>query len=194
MSNITSLSTSEGSMDVLLSIKPKYVKPILEGEKKYEFRKVIFRNPAVSRVFIYSSAPSLRSAGSSRITRLHYGTRLAIRPGSITKNSSPISPGDPGVLRLGLKIWMYSIHPSIPKRKFQDLCHRSRIVIWTDCQLWNNHFLKSIHFHFDKTTDILISSPLHFVKIIRQRITLQSPLFFLKIPSFLFSEFIQRRP
>jgi len=47
-------------MDVLLSIKPKYVKSILEGEKRYEFRKAIFRNPSVSRIFIYSSAPVKR--------------------------------------------------------------------------------------------------------------------------------------
>jgi type I restriction enzyme S subunit len=30
-------------MDVLLSIKPKYVDAILKGEKKYEFRKIIFK-------------------------------------------------------------------------------------------------------------------------------------------------------
>jgi predicted transcriptional regulator len=57
-------------MDVLLSIKPKYVKPILEGEKKYEFRKVIFRNPAVSRVFIYSSAPVKRIVALFEISRI----------------------------------------------------------------------------------------------------------------------------
>ena len=44
-------------MDVLLSIKPKYVKSIIEGEKRYEFRKAIFRNRSVNRIFIYSSAP-----------------------------------------------------------------------------------------------------------------------------------------
>lgn len=47
-------------MDVLLSIKPKYVKSILEGEKRYEFRKAIFKNRSVDRVFIYSSAPVQR--------------------------------------------------------------------------------------------------------------------------------------
>lgn len=47
-------------MDVLLSIKPKYVKSILKGEKQYEFRKAIFRNRAINRIFIYSSAPVKR--------------------------------------------------------------------------------------------------------------------------------------
>jgi len=47
-------------MDVILSIKPKYVRAIIEGDKRYEFRKAIFRNRSVNRVFIYSSAPVQR--------------------------------------------------------------------------------------------------------------------------------------
>jgi type I restriction enzyme S subunit len=44
-------------MDVLLSIKPKYVKSILEGGKRYEFRKTIFKNREINRIYIYSSSP-----------------------------------------------------------------------------------------------------------------------------------------
>jgi len=44
-------------MDVILSIKPKYVEAILRGEKKYEFRKTIFKNKNVGHVYIYSSSP-----------------------------------------------------------------------------------------------------------------------------------------
>jgi len=47
-------------MDVILSIKPKYVRSIIEGDKRYEFRKAIFKNRLVNRVFIYSSAPVQR--------------------------------------------------------------------------------------------------------------------------------------
>jgi type I restriction enzyme S subunit len=57
-------------MDVLLSIKPKYVKSILEGEKQYEFRKAIFRNPSVNRIFIYSSAPVKRIVALFEISRI----------------------------------------------------------------------------------------------------------------------------
>jgi type I restriction enzyme, S subunit len=57
-------------MDVLLSIKPKYVKSILEGEKRYEFRKAIFRNHSVNRVFIYSSAPVKRIVALFEISRI----------------------------------------------------------------------------------------------------------------------------
>ncbi len=44
-------------MDVILSVKPKYVNAILKGEKRYEFRKKIFRKPGIHRFFIYSSSP-----------------------------------------------------------------------------------------------------------------------------------------
>lgn len=43
---------------VLLSIKPKYVSAILNGTKKYEFRKQIYRDRSRGIVFIYSSSPT----------------------------------------------------------------------------------------------------------------------------------------
>ncbi|MDD2666585.1 MAG: hypothetical protein PHD13_05310 [Methanocellales archaeon] len=50
-------------MNVLLSIKPKYANAILSGEKEYEFRKVIFKDRNVERVYIYSSSPVKRIVG-----------------------------------------------------------------------------------------------------------------------------------
>ncbi|MFA5331069.1 MAG: ASCH domain-containing protein [Methanoregula sp.] len=44
-------------MDVLLSIKPKYVQAIIDGGKRYEFRKKVFRQQSVNRILIYSSSP-----------------------------------------------------------------------------------------------------------------------------------------
>jgi len=44
-------------MNVLLSIKPQYVKEIIAGRKKYEFRKSIFKNKSVKSIYIYSSSP-----------------------------------------------------------------------------------------------------------------------------------------
>jgi predicted transcriptional regulator len=43
---------------VLLSIKPKYVKAILDGSKKYEFRKQIFKDNSRKTIFIYASSPT----------------------------------------------------------------------------------------------------------------------------------------
>jgi type I restriction enzyme S subunit len=54
-------------MDVLLSIKPRYVRSIIDGEKRYEFRKSIFRQPDVSRVYIYSSSPVKKIVASFEI-------------------------------------------------------------------------------------------------------------------------------
>ncbi len=51
-------------MNVLLSIKPKYVEAIMNGEKRYEFRKTIFRNKNTKRVYIYASAPVKKIVGS----------------------------------------------------------------------------------------------------------------------------------
>lgn len=50
------------NMDVLLSIKPGYVREIIQGNKRYEFRKIIFKEEA-QRVFIYSSSPIKKIIG-----------------------------------------------------------------------------------------------------------------------------------
>ena len=43
--------------DVLISIKPKFVEKILSGEKKFEFRKAVFKTRPVRKIFVYASAP-----------------------------------------------------------------------------------------------------------------------------------------
>ena len=50
-------------MNVLLSIKPKYVKLIKSGLKKYEFRRKIFKNDGKCKIFIYSSFPVCKIEG-----------------------------------------------------------------------------------------------------------------------------------
>jgi len=43
---------------VLLSIRPEYVRKILNGTKRYEFRRSIFKDRArVEKIYIYSTAP-----------------------------------------------------------------------------------------------------------------------------------------
>ena len=54
-------------MNVLLSIKPKYVKAIAEGRKKYEFRKIIFKKKNIKKIFIYSSSPEKKVIGTFKI-------------------------------------------------------------------------------------------------------------------------------
>ena len=56
-------------MRAILSIKPKYVKEILEGRKKYELRKKVFKQD-VSIVYIYASAPTKKIVGSFKIGKI----------------------------------------------------------------------------------------------------------------------------
>ena len=57
-------------MKVLLSIKPEYAEKILSGEKKYEFRRTLFKNPSISKVIIYASSPIQKVIGEFDIDKL----------------------------------------------------------------------------------------------------------------------------
>lgn len=57
-------------MRVLLSIKPEYVDKIFSGDKKYEFRRAIFKNPNVKTIIIYSSSPVRKVVGEITIRRI----------------------------------------------------------------------------------------------------------------------------
>ncbi len=64
-------------MDVLISIKPIYVQKILTGEKKFEYRKRIFKRE-VDRIYIYSSSPEKKIVGF-----FIYGGYLSKNPGQL---------------------------------------------------------------------------------------------------------------
>ena len=61
-------------MNVLLSIKPEYVAKIVNGEKKYEFRKRIFKRRDVEQIFVYSTSPVSKIVGTITIKRLLEGS------------------------------------------------------------------------------------------------------------------------
>ena len=54
-------------MKVLLSIKPEFANKIFEGSKKFEFRKVIFKNESVKKVIVYASSPIQKVIGEFEI-------------------------------------------------------------------------------------------------------------------------------
>lgn len=54
-------------MKVLLSIKPEYAFKIFDGTKKFEFRKVIFKNPNIKTVIVYASSPVQKVIGEFEI-------------------------------------------------------------------------------------------------------------------------------
>jgi predicted transcriptional regulator len=58
-------------MKVLLSIKPEYADKILSGEKCFEYRKAIFRDPSVETVMIYSTMPVGKVVGEFDVATVH---------------------------------------------------------------------------------------------------------------------------
>ncbi len=73
-------------MNVLLSIKPKYAESAINGKKKYEFRKVTFKNNYINTVYIYSSSPVKRIVGAFKV-----GDIIEDRPSSLWEQLSEFS-------------------------------------------------------------------------------------------------------
>ena len=57
-------------MDVLLSIKPKFAESIINGRKKYEFRKNAFSKKNIGRIYIYSTTPIKKIIGFFKISKI----------------------------------------------------------------------------------------------------------------------------
>lgn len=53
-------------MNVLLSIKPKYVEEMVRGRKRYEFRRRVFRRD-VKEAWIYATSPVRKIVGTFRV-------------------------------------------------------------------------------------------------------------------------------
>ena len=54
---------------VLMSIKPEYVSNILNGKKKYEFRKNACKKE-IEKMIIYSTSPISKVVGEARIVNM----------------------------------------------------------------------------------------------------------------------------
>jgi predicted transcriptional regulator len=57
-------------MRVLLSIKPEYAEKILNKEKRFEFRKSIFKNKTVKTVIIYATKPVGKVIGEFEVAEI----------------------------------------------------------------------------------------------------------------------------
>lgn len=78
-------------MRVLFSIKPEYAELILSGQKKFEFRKNIFKKKEVNTVIIYATMPVGKIIGEFKV-----GDILENSPSelwSLTKKHAGISRG-----------------------------------------------------------------------------------------------------
>lgn len=76
-------------MKVLLSIKPEFVRSMIDGNKKYEFRKKIFRNKNIDVVVVYATKPVGKVVGEFKIKDVLKDTPTEIW--KKTKNESGIS-------------------------------------------------------------------------------------------------------
>jgi predicted transcriptional regulator len=54
-------------MRILLSIKPEFAYKIFSGEKKYEYRRTIFKNRNVRNIIVYVSSPVSKVIGEFEI-------------------------------------------------------------------------------------------------------------------------------
>lgn len=66
----------DGSI-ALLSIHPEYVKLILEGAKRVEFRRTSFAKP-LSHVVVYSTSPERRLAGYFEVVDVDKGSPVSL--------------------------------------------------------------------------------------------------------------------
>lgn len=73
-------------MRVLLSIKPKYAFKIFDGTKKFEFRKVIFKNPNIKTVVVYASSPVQQVIGEFEIEDI-----FSLNPETLWRKTSKLS-------------------------------------------------------------------------------------------------------
>lgn len=69
-------------MKVLLSIKPEYAEKILQGHKKFEFRRTIFKFPEVTKVVIYASSPVQKIIGEFEVDQI-----LTLKLGELWKKT-----------------------------------------------------------------------------------------------------------
>lgn len=72
-------------MNVLLSIRPKYIEEIIKGNKRYEFRKSIFKKN-VDEVWIYATSPTKKIVGTFVI-----GEIIKDTPKNLWKNLNELS-------------------------------------------------------------------------------------------------------
>lgn len=58
-------------MKILLSIRPHYAYQIFSGSKRFEFRKVLYKNPEVTTVVVYATKPVGKVIGEFTISGVH---------------------------------------------------------------------------------------------------------------------------
>lgn len=96
-----------------MSIKPEFASKIFDGSKHYEFRRMIFKRPEISRVVVYASSPVQKVIGEFEIESIleHPPEELWNR----TREGAGISK-DYFMAYFGTKDVGYAIHIKATKR------------------------------------------------------------------------------
>ncbi len=55
---------------ILMSINPEYVDKILNGKKKYEYRKIKAKKQNINRIVIYATAPIMQVVGEVEVKNI----------------------------------------------------------------------------------------------------------------------------
>ncbi|HBE9444684.1 hypothetical protein [Clostridioides difficile] len=56
------------SLNLIISIKPKYVEEILNKKKRFEYRKTIFKED-INKIYVYSTSPHKKIVGYFKYTK-----------------------------------------------------------------------------------------------------------------------------
>lgn len=64
-------------MNVLMSIKPEYVEKILNGEKRFEYRKTIPKKD-IDKIIIYATTPIKKVVGEVSVKRIIIDDKLKV--------------------------------------------------------------------------------------------------------------------
>ncbi len=73
-------------MKVLLSIHPKYAEQILNGTKRYEYRRSIFKDETVNTIVIYATLPVGKVVGEFSVAAI-----IRDEPGSLWMETKEFS-------------------------------------------------------------------------------------------------------
>lgn len=71
---------------VLMSINPEYVDKILNGKKKYEYRKIKARKNNINKIVIYATSPIMKIVGEVEVKSIIEDT-----PSSLWKKTRDLS-------------------------------------------------------------------------------------------------------
>jgi type I restriction enzyme S subunit len=110
-------------MNVLLSIRPKYVERIIDGRKKYEFRKHPLRRH-VDEAWIYATSPTKKIVGTFVVGQtiqdspLNLWDRLNTQSGMSREEFLEFFRGKERVFAMEIKSFSLFQNPVDPKRLF----------------------------------------------------------------------------